>query len=383
MHESPEMNSHHNVDDLADNPSGKRSATARVSLGCETSKASARLEAASSRRATASMSQDRRRWLQTMGVGCASGLLASASWPLTALVNASPPSPVLAPTPAANSGDWPVRYCLNTSTIRGQQLGLVAEIELAGKAGYDGIEPWIRQIEQYQQEGGTLRDLRKRLEDHGLRVESAIGFPQWIVDDQVARAQALEQAKREMGMIAELGGSRIAAPPAGATDRSDMDLNVIAERYRALLEVGRGAGVVPQLELWGFSKTLHRLGELLYVASEANHPDACVLPDVYHIFKGGSGFDGLRMLAGTSVHCFHMNDYPAEPPRETINDADRVYPGDGVAPLNQILQTLRANGFAGVLSLELFNPRYYELPAEEVVTTGLAKMKQAVANSLS
>ena len=276
-----------------------------------------------------------------------------------------------------------MRYCLNTSTIRGQQLGLVAEIELAAKAGYDGIEPWIREIEVYQQEGGSLADLRKRLDDHGLRVESAIGFPQWIVDDPEARARGLEQAKREMGLVAALGGTRIAAPPAGATDRDDMDLLTIAERYRALLEVGRAAGVVPQLELWGFSKTIHRLGELLYIATEADHPDACVLPDVYHIYKGGSGFDGLRMLAGTQVHCFHMNDYPADPPRETIGDADRVYPGDGVAPLDEILGTLRRNGFAGVLSLELFNPRYYELDAEEVVTTGLEKMKAAVESSMA
>lgn len=272
-----------------------------------------------------------------------------------------------------------MRYCLNTSTIRGQNLGLVAEIELAAKAGYDGIEPWIRQIEDYQRSGGTLSDLSKRLSDLGLRVESAIGFPQWIVDDEQARSQGLEQAKREMGMIAELGGTRIAAPPAGATDRTDMDLLVIADRYRALLEVGRETGVVPQLELWGFSKTLHRLGELVFVATEADHPDACVLPDVYHIYKGGSGFDGLKMLAGTAVHCFHMNDYPADPPRDSIGDADRVYPTDGVAPLTQILSTLKQTGFAGVLSLELFNPRYYERDAEEVVRTGLEKMKQAVA----
>ena len=31
------------------------------------------------------------------------------------------------------------RYCLNTSTIRGQKLPLVTEIELASAAGYQGI----------------------------------------------------------------------------------------------------------------------------------------------------------------------------------------------------------------------------------------------------
>ena len=38
------------------------------------------------------------------------------------------------------------RYCLNTSTIRGQKLGFIREIEIAAQAGYDGIEPWIRTI---------------------------------------------------------------------------------------------------------------------------------------------------------------------------------------------------------------------------------------------
>ena len=41
-----------------------------------------------------------------------------------------------------------------------------------------------------------------------------------------------------------------------------------------------------------------------------------------------------------------------------IADADRVYPGDGVAPIKQILRDLRAIGFRGMLSLELFNREY-------------------------
>jgi 2-keto-myo-inositol isomerase len=142
-------------------------------------------------------------------------------------------------------------------------------------------------------------------------------------------------------------------------------------------------GVVPQLELWGFSKNLSRLGELAFVAAEADHPDACVLPDVYHIYKGGSGFNGLRMFNGRQVHAFHINDYPADPPRDTISDADRVYPGDGVAPLTDILRTLRDIGFRGALSLELFNRTYWKQDAKLVATTGLSKMKTAVSKALA
>ncbi|MCA9094682.1 MAG: sugar phosphate isomerase/epimerase [Planctomycetaceae bacterium] len=271
------------------------------------------------------------------------------------------------------------RFCLNTGTIRGQNLGIVREIEVASKAGYDGIEPWLRTINEYVAQGGTLKDLKKRLEDSGLKLESAIAFAQWIVNDPDKRKAALEEAKRDMDVMAQLGGTRIAAPPAGANDDPNLPLPVVAERYRALLEVGAEIGVTPQLEVWGFSKVLSRLGEAAYVAVEAGHPNSCILGDVYHIYKGGTDFNGLRQLSGVGMHVFHMNDYPANPPRETITDADRVYTGDGVAPLAKIMQTFREIGFEGALSLELFNRSYWERDALEVAKTGLEKMKQTAA----
>ena len=71
------------------------------------------------------------------------------------------------------------------------------------------------------------------------------------------------------------------------------------------------------------------------------------------------------------MHVFHMNDYPANPPRQAINDGDRVYPGDGVAPLADILQTLREIGFDGYLSIELFNPTYWQQDPLDVARQAL------------
>jgi sugar phosphate isomerase/epimerase len=78
-----------------------------------------------------------------------------------------------------------------------------------------------------------------------------------------------------------------------------------------------------------------------------------------------------------------MNDYPADPPRDKINDGYRVFPGDGTAPMTQILRDLHAKGGRTVLSLELFNKTYWEQDALEVAKAGLAKMKAAVAQALS
>jgi sugar phosphate isomerase/epimerase len=102
---------------------------------------------------------------------------------------------------------------------------------------------------------------------------------------------------------------------------------------------------------------------------------------VYHLYKGGSDFAGLNLLSGTAVHVFHINDYPANPPRESIADRDRVYPGDGVAPLSEVLRTLRDTGFDGYLSIELFNETYWKQDPLEVARTALKKMQAAVSNA--
>lgn len=271
------------------------------------------------------------------------------------------------------------RFCLNMSTIREQTQDIVEQIRIASAAGYDSIEPWMRHLNQYVEGGGSLPDLKKRLDDAGLTVESAIGFAQWIVDDEAKRRSGLEEAKRDMDLLAQIGGKRIAAPPVGAQNGPKLDLFVVADRYRTLLEVGDQTGVIPQLEVWGFSTNLSRLGESVMACVEACHPKACLLPDVYHIFKGGSDFEGLSLLHNNAVQVFHMNDYPDSPSREDMNDSHRVYPGDGIAPLKRILQMIGGNGRQVVLSLELFNKDYWKQDALTVAKTGLSKMKAAVA----
>jgi 2-keto-myo-inositol isomerase len=284
--------------------------------------------------------------------------------------------------PLAAKAEPDFLYCLNVSTLRGQELGVVKELETASHAGYDAVEVWINGLQAYLDQGGSLADLRKRIDDLGLVVANAIGFAQWIVDDDTVRQEALEQLKREMDMLAQLGCTRSAAPPMGATQQPGLDLMKAAERYRAILELGEAQGVIPQLEVWGFSANLHRLGQSMFVAIESQHPQARILPDIYHLYKGGSEFTGLKLISGSAIEIFHVNDYPAQPAREQIDDSYRVYPGDGVAPVTEVLQDLRATGPGKILSLELFNKEYWQQDALTVAKTGLEKMKRAVARAV-
>ncbi len=285
--------------------------------------------------------------------------------------------------PASEPGSEPFGYCLNMGTIRGHKLSAAEEIEVAAEAGWQGVEPWIGNLRRYVDQGGSLRDLRKRIDDRGLKVVSAIGFCGWAVDDDGQRAENIERFKEEMEMVAQLGGTHIAAPPAGINRTPGVDLFRIAERYRAVLELGRETGVIPQLEIWGSAQTLGRVSEAALVACQADHPDACLLLDAFHMYRGGSGFECLKLLNGAKMHAFHINDYPDDPPRDQINDSHRVYPGDGVCPLSSLLRTLYDTGFRGMVSLELFNRDYWKQDIRAVARTGLEKTRAAVREALA
>ncbi len=112
-------------------------------------------------------------------------------------------------------------------------------------------------------------------------------------------------------------------------------------------------------------------------------PKACILPDVYHMFRGGSGYDSLKQISGNAIEVFHFNDFVADIPREQQKDSDRVYPGNGAAPFNQIISDLYNAGGKKILSLELFNESYWKKDALETATTGLSKMKKLVSEAIS
>src|SRR5690554_1490663 len=98
---------------------------------------------------------NRRKFIKTLGLGSALFLTPKLS-------------------KAAQPGSSTFRYCLNTSTIRGENKSILNDIEIAGKAGYDGIELWVGDIKAYLEAGNSLQKLKSHIRNHQLTVENAI-----------------------------------------------------------------------------------------------------------------------------------------------------------------------------------------------------------------
>jgi sugar phosphate isomerase/epimerase len=270
---------------------------------------------------------------------------------------------------------FPFKSALNASTLMPYELGIAEQVKVAAEAGYDGIEIWVKDVEAYIEAGGSLRSLRDETTTLGIEIPNAIAFFRWADRDEEVRRDALAQAKREMELLAELGCKAVAAPPFGQVE--DVSPHEFASRFADLYAIGTAAGVEPYLEFWGRAARLNTLEETLEVLSAAELMDAKLLLDPFHMYTGGSKTETLAMVDGRRIGIVHANDYGPLPPRETIADRDRLYPGDGIAPLAKFAEQLHASGYTGYLSLELFMENFGDLQALEVAERGLRKMKDA------
>jgi sugar phosphate isomerase/epimerase len=265
---------------------------------------------------------------------------------------------------------------LNTSTIR--PASLEDKIRVTAETGWDSIELWINDLEDHEKAGGDLADLGKQIRDRGLYVCNVIGLWNSMPATEEAFEASLVDTRNRLRMMSAVGSRYAAAIP--QPDRADFDLVWATELYKRLLKIGRDDyNITVAMEFIGFFKSVYRLGQASMIALDADDADACIIADTYHLFRGGSGFTGLRHLDGGLIANFHWNDVPKDVAPEGTGDADRIYPGDGALPLEQALRDLKAIGYTRTLSLELFNRAHWEMDPKEVAATGLRKMRENIA----
>lgn len=181
-----------------------------------------------------------------------------------------------------------------------------------------------------------------------------------------------------MEQAAAVGATQIVASP--VPDSPHADIARVAARYRELLELGEKIGVRPSMEFLGFFGNIYQLEQAVAVAQQADHPAASIVLDPFHLYRGGSGFGGIKLLKNVAISICHFNDAPAAPPQFEQSDSDRVYPGDGILPLPQMLRDLARIGYQGYLSIELFNPGYWQNDLREVAKKAKQKTEAVIEN---
>ena len=252
---------------------------------------------------------------------------------------------------------WPI--CLDTATLD-KGIGIEEKLHLAAKAGFDCVEPWDRELEKFEKEGGDLKDIKELVSDLGLYIPSVIGLWNAMDVSEEKFESRIEEHRNRLRMVSAIGSHRVQVIP-NMKDKDLFDPQMASWCYRRILNMAiedygmKGAGVV----FLNFFSPLSSLAEAIEVAFGADHEKAQVIPDTFHMYLGNSKLENFHHLQGDFITIFQFSDCPTGvKPHNRHDDKIRVLPGDGVLPLVNTLKTLREINYRGPLSLELYNPEF-------------------------
>ena len=257
---------------------------------------------------------------------------------------------------------------------------LPGDILAAGKAGFHGLEIWAAKMDRFL-EGHTVSDLRALFHEHRVRPVS-INSIEFITFRPPAEYSSIKERCRKLCEVAhELGCEKIVVVPSPLPREGVREGEVRRESVKVLRDLSELAvpyKVKLAFEFLGFGwcsvRTLEACREIV---DQTDRDNVGLVIDTCHFYAGGSRLSSIRDVDPEKLFIFHLNDVE-DRPRESIEDAHRLLPGEGVIPLAHILDSLARTGFDGLCSIELFRPEYWERDPLELAKAARAATQKVL-----
>jgi len=251
------------------------------------------------------------------------------------------------------------RFGLNGATTG--TADLPTDLRLAREAGFGALEIRDAKLEEYLRRGGTLPALRTAFAEAGVAPLSLNALERSTLVEGGQREAVLARCRTLCAWSAALGCPYVIAVPSfqdGDFGAARVRALTVAS-LRAMAGIAREVGVRIGFEFLGFRTcSVNTLGAARAIVEEVADPAVGLVIDAFHFYAGGSTWSMLESLDPRLLFVVHLDD--AEPgPREILTDAQRLLPGAGVIPLQELVERLEALGYRGVYSVELFRPEYW------------------------
>lgn len=221
------------------------------------------------------------------------------------------------------------------------------------KAGITAVEPDLAKAREHEQKNGK-GSARKLIDDLGLTAYSSTNQLN-LEETSEARVQAIEDLKWKVEMAESLGATRIVIPSAASQPHTIADYDQVYANLHEAGEIAKPHNVALMVEFTRNSRLINNIRTSLDVVRKLNHPNIKFMLDLYHFWAGPSKFEDLDLIQPGEIHHVHFADTPRQPPLEVAEQKDRAFPGEGIAPLQKILNKLVTLGYNRALSLELFD----------------------------
>lgn len=221
------------------------------------------------------------------------------------------------------------------------------------RAGIKAAEPDLVKAQEWEAVNGA-GSARKLMDDLGLTAYSSTN-QLFLEETGAARVTAIEDLKWKVEMAESLGADRLVIPSAAGNPHVLADYDEVYANLLEAAEIAKPHNVALMVEFTRNSRLINNLRTSLDVVRKVNHPNLKFMIDLYHFWAGPSKFEDLDIIEPGEIHHVHFADTPRLPPVEVAEQKDRAFPGEGIAPLQRILDKLVDKGYNRALSLELFD----------------------------
>ncbi len=253
-------------------------------------------------------------------------------------------------------------YWLVRSTQEGQVRRSIATVSLSGAldeklraiaaAHFSAIELFENDLINFS---GRPRDVRALADDLGLAIDLFQPFRDFEGVTDEAFHRNLDRAERKFDTLSELGApmmlvcSNVSSQALDDDQRAAAQLHELGERAAR-----RGVRVAYEALAWGAH--VRTFGHAWRIVQQAAHPSIGLCIDTFHTLAVGDDPAGIADVPGERIFVLQVADAPrlAMDPL-TWSRHFRCFPGQGEFDLPTFLAHVLRSGYAGPLSLEIFN----------------------------
>jgi 4-hydroxyphenylpyruvate dioxygenase len=260
------------------------------------------------------------------------------------------------------------KYSIATVSLSG---ALDEKLRAIAAAGYDEVEIFEADLLSYS---GSPRDVGQMCRDLGLTICAFQPFRDFEGMPEPQRARNFSRAARKFDLMRELQTdlmlicSNVSPVALGGIDRAAADFHELGE-----LAASRGLRVGFEALAWGKHVRDHR--DAWEIVRRADHTAIGLILDSFHTLAPGLPIDSIASIPGDRIFLVQL----ADAPKLGLDVLPwsrhfRCFPGQGDLPVSAFMAAVRATGYSGPLSLEIFNDQFRAGSAARTATDGLRSL---------
>ncbi|WP_157215487.1 sugar phosphate isomerase/epimerase family protein [Flavisphingomonas formosensis] len=266
---------------------------------------------------------------------------------------------------------------------------LLDRLAPTAEAGFAGLSLFAADCERLAADGVALRDIRRRIDDHGLAITDVEiignwlpgraqppGMPTWM-------AELLDRLTPEamLPIVVELGASVVTV---GEMFEVSYDAELMAERFAAICDLYAPHGIDVALEFI-VGGGIPSLGKGWEVVRRAGRSNGKLVLDSWHLFRSGSTLEELAQIPGSAIGSVQINDAPARASDDLAREMmrGRLLPGEGGFDVAGVVRTLDAIGSRAPIGVEVFSERLSALPPGEAARECAQAVRALIAQTRS